>query len=298
METFSAAWLALREPADLTARSTALVAQAAEALTGRPGGTLGVFDLGAGAGSNLRYLLPRLEASQHWHLLDHDAVLLDAAVARTRAWATAAGFDVLTDDQPLTLGRRSMRATIATQPGDLATLNDAVFRGADADATLVTGAALLDLTSEAWMNGLATRCATAGAVVLFALTYDGRIACDPADADDDVVRVLVNRHQRTDKGFGVAAGPDATAVAAEHFRANGYAVHRAMSDWRLEPDAAALQRELVDGWAHAATDMSPRDRSAILAWRDRRLAHIDGGRSRIVVGHEDLAGWPAGREAT
>lgn len=298
METFSAAWLALREPADHTARSSTLVALAADALARRPGATTSLFDLGSGAGSNLRYLLPRLGPSQDWHLLDHDASLLDVAVARTRDWASGAGLDVLPGAHGLALGRGSRHATIATRPCDLARLGAAVFRDSNAGATLVTGAALLDLTSPEWMEGLAARCADAGAVVLFALTYDGRIACDPVDSGDEVVRVLVNRHQRTNKGFGEAAGPDASTVVTAHFRARGYVVHRATSDWRLEPDAAALQRELVDGWAHAAADMAGQDRPAILAWRDRRLAHIDAGRSRIVVGHEDLAGWPEDEVAT
>lgn len=292
METFSAAWLALREPADHTARSSPLVALVAEALARRPGATTSIFDLGSGAGSNLRYLLPRLGPSQHWHLLDHDASLLQAGLARTRGWASDAGLDVRPDSHGLVLGRGSRRATIVSRPCDLVRLDATVFRGSDAGAALVTGAALLDLTSPGWMDRLASRCADAGAVVLFALTYDGRIACDPVDSGDENVRELVNRHQRTNKGFGEAAGPDATAVAAEHFRAHGYVVHRTKSDWRLEPDAAPLQRELVGGWAHAAADIARQDRPAILAWRDRRLAHIDAGRSRIVVGHEDLAGWP------
>jgi len=28
-------------------------------------------------------------------------------------------------------------------------------------------------------------------------------------------------------------------------------------------------------------------------WKTRRLAHVDAGRSRIVVGHDDLAAWLA-----
>ena len=48
-----------------------------------------------------------------------------------------------------------------------------------------------------------------GAAVLFALTYDGRIGCSPEDPDDGLIVALVNEHQRTDKGFGPALGPDA-----------------------------------------------------------------------------------------
>jgi len=35
-----------------------------------------------------------------------------------------------------------------------------------------------------------------------------------------------------------------------------------------------------------------RDRPPTIArWRARRLAHVDAGRSRLVVGHDDLAAW-------
>jgi hypothetical protein len=61
------------------------------------------------------------------------------------------------------------------------------------------------------------------------------------------------------------------------------------SDWHLDAGAAELQRQLVTGWAGAARVMAPADASAIDAWTARRLGHIDAGRSRIVVGHHDLA---------
>jgi hypothetical protein len=50
---------------------------------------------------------------------------------------------------------------------------------------------------------------------------------------------------------------------------------------------------LIAGWADAAAAVAP-DRSApILDWRARRLAHVADGRSQLIVGHKDLAGWPA-----
>ena len=154
--------------------------------------------------------------------------------------------------------------------------------------TFVTGSALLDLVSEDWLAALAAECARAGAVALFALTYDGRIECSPTERDDALVRELVNRHQRTDKGFGTALGPDAPERAAALFADAGYRVRRERSDWVLGRQHAELQRQLVDGWAAAAIEIDSVRRAAIEDWRRRRQAHIDAGRSQIVVGHEDL----------
>ena len=81
---FSAEWLALREPFDAAARSAALDRGAARAhrAAGTATAPLEVVDLGAGAGSNLRYLAPLLGGEQRWRLVDTIATLLDAALAR------------------------------------------------------------------------------------------------------------------------------------------------------------------------------------------------------------------------
>jgi hypothetical protein len=126
--------------------------------------------------------------------------------------------------------------------------------------------------------------------VLFALSYDGRIVCSPEDADDGTVVALLNEHQRTDKGFGPALGPDAASVAARVFEEAGYRVQLARSDWVLAPESRELQCQLIEGWAQAATEIAPERARAIDGWRDRRLAHVAAGWSEIIVGHEDLAG--------
>jgi hypothetical protein len=156
----------------------------------------------------------------------------------------------------------------------------------------VTASALLDLVSRRWLETLAARCRAAGAMVLFALTYDGRIAWEPADPEDALIRDLVNRHQRTAKGFGRALGPEAADTATRSFQSAGYDMHRETSDWQLTPIHSDLQRQLLEGWARAAAEIEPRRAPVIDDWQTRRLNHIAAGSSLVAVGHVDLAGWP------
>ena len=79
--------------------------------------------------------------------------------------------------------------------------------------------------------------------------------------------------------------------AAHVFTDAGYNVHREPSDWVLEPDAGELQERLIEGWAAAAAAIAPGQESSIRHWRARRIAHVAAGCSRLIVGHEDLAGW-------
>jgi hypothetical protein len=264
---FTADWLALREPADHAARSPRLAGAIADAV--RLHGELRVLDLGAGAGSNMRYLAAQLPAPQQWLLVDRDAALL--AHASRASIPNVSAIDM-----------RQM---------DLAGISDEPMRTLFEGQAVVTASALLDLVSERWLLALAARCREAGAAALFALSYDGRIECAPADEDDEFVRQLVNEHQRRDKGFGPALGPAATDCAEGAFTALGYRVQRDHSDWMLRTDVRELQTELIDGWAQAAIEMAPERSASIDAWRGRRVAHVTNGRSELRVGHEDLAAW-------
>lgn len=286
---FSADWLRLREPADHAARSVALTRRVVDHVTRSSGGEpVRVLDLGCGTGSNLRYLEPHLPSAQQWLLVDHDTGLLRATADRMAEHAHARGLTCDSSDTGLVLSGANRACRVSMQARDLSSLDDAaLFSGRH----LVTGAALLDLVSEAWLRQLASRCHDAQATVLFTLTYDGWTTCEPAEDDDGLVSVLVNEHQHGDKGFGPATGPDATQVAQACFESRGYRVQTQPSDWVLEPEDSGLQRQLIEGWAEAAIEMDRDKTGRIHAWRARRLEHVDAGRSRIRVGHQDLAAW-------
>lgn len=288
MSGFSADWLALREPFDAAARTAALVAKlGAHVEAGTAAAPLEILDLGAGAGSNLRYLAPLLGGVQRWRLADHDPRLLDAGIAATHAWADARGADVRRTGSTLAIRGPDLDVEVHCEPLDLAELDtlELPARG------LVTAAALLDLVSQAWLDGLAQRCRAARAAVCFALTYDGRTTAVPTDPADAELLALFNRHQLADKGFGPALGPQAAAAATAAFEGQGYELHTAASDWSIGPNESALQLALLDGWHGAAAEIAPAQAAMLQAWHTRRSEHVAAGRSQLRVGHVDLVGW-------
>ena len=263
-------WLALRESADFAARSenlTRLVVERLGAL--RP---LRALDVGTGTGSNIRYLAPRLRVEQQWLAVDKDPQLLAEAADRCVSVAPAIRID--------------------TRQVDLGTsLPSALFD----QRHLVTASALLDLVSPSWLDNIASECRRVGACALFTITYNGWNECDPRDMEDNRVFALFNQHQLTDKGLGgAAAGPRGTDVAREAFVRAGFDVRVEPSNWHISPESREFQTALIEGWADAAAEMAPRQREMIEAWKARRLAHVDAGRSVIVVGHYDMAALLAG----
>ncbi|HEY6643942.1 hypothetical protein [Povalibacter sp.] len=266
MGGFSAQWLELREPFDSRARSQELVIALGSLLPLRP---LQVLDFGAGTGANVRYMAPLLEGRQHWQTLDNDREL----IAR----------------QPSQLADERFECNVSPQHFDLAAgLESLPLSGCQ----LVTASALLDLVSAAWLESLAFHCAALGLPALFSLNYDGRVQCLPEDPDDSWIIALVNRHQRLDKGFGPALGPDATSHACRVFESRGFQSRTTPSDWVIGPEGQSLQRELIAGWVAAACEMAPQEATCIEQWGKRRHAHAEAGRSRIQVGHQDFLAWP------
>lgn len=279
-------WLAIRELADWKSRSAQLVDRVRLTL-GSPD-TLRVLDLCTGTGSNLRYLLDRIPGRQRWLAVDRDARLLDELLEKLKMWADARGCSTRTVGRVSHLRGERCECDVETRDIDLDRLDAELFTGCN----LVTASALLDLVSESWLKLLASRCREAGATALFTLTYDGRSSCDPVEPEDDMIRALMNVHQKTDKGLGgPAEGPDAWSVAEQAFKDVGYRVECAASDWSIAPSEQAFQRMLIEGWAGAAREIAPRRADTIADWLRRRLAHLAAGRSSIVVNHVDMVAW-------
>ena len=288
MSDFSDQWLALRTAADSRARADQLI----QRLMIDSDDCLEVIDLGCGTGANLRHLAPLLAAAgaveQDWTCADHAETLLARLATRTADWAAAQGHRLTADGGSLRIRASDWDCRVQTQSIDLAA---GLASAPLPTGALVTASALLDLVSAAWLDGLLARCRQAQCRLLFTLSYDGRCALGPAHADDAAVIALVNRHQRGDKGFGPALGPAAASHAKDSCSALGYQPHTADSDWQIGPDEADFQRALVDGWYRAAREVASDSALAarLAAWRDARAGWIDAGRSRIIVGHRDLA---------
>ena len=281
-----AQWLTLRESTDASSRSTDLTRVIADTVATHD--PVHVLDLATGTGSNIRYLMERLSSRQSWLAVDRSSTLLAQLPGRMSQWGAARGCEVASEEGGCVIRGRQLECHVETLRLDLGTLDAEVF----AHRHLVTASALLDLVSEQWLCSLAARCRTAGAAALLAITYNGRSVCSPKEREDDLILDLFNRHQRTDKGLGgPAAGPDAAACAARCFTEAGYCVQIEPADWKLGPAEASLQRLLIDGWAEAAAEIEPDAASTIAEWRIRRLRHVDAARSRLIVGHDDVAAW-------
>jgi hypothetical protein len=262
---FSAEWLELRESYDLRARNKTVLDAVFALLADKPSVT--IVDLACGTGSTFRALSPRINTRQNWRLVDNDLSLLARVPSSTP------------------------RLNVTAAPVDLNRDLEAAF---DVAADLVTTSALLDLVSGDWLNRLAVEAAARRLPVYAALSYDGRAELLPSDPLDSRIVDAVNRHQRTDKGFGPALGPSAARAAIAAFERVGYAVTHGLADWEFGPLDREIQTEILSGWAAAAREIGGVPPREIIDWLKRRRELVAAGRSSIRVGHVDLLARPTG----
>jgi hypothetical protein len=265
MSGFSADWLALREPYDRAARNPTVLDAVSRHFAGQA--AIAVVDLACGAGSTLRTISPRLPPRQSWRLVDNDLSLLARAAA---------------------LGEPP-RLTVTARPVDLVRDLELALEG---PLDLVTTSALFDLVSQDWLDRLAVEIAVRNLPVYGALTYSGEVEFNLSDPFDARIVEAVNRHQRTDKGFGPALGPAAGEAAKTAFERVGYGVTKGRSDWSFGEGDREIQAQVLAGFAVAATELGGLRTSDIAEWLKRRNDLAAAGRSRMRVGHVDLFAAP------
>lgn len=276
MSGFSPEWLALREPVDHRSRDRGLAVLLAAHLAAREEPR--IVDLGCGTGSNLRALAPQLGPRQSWTLVDYDARLLSAARDRLVAWA-----DRTTDCRVgVILHKAEREISVRFRQADLVRDLDAALGEAP---DLVTASALFDLCSTGFIERFASAITSRKAAFYTVLTYDGVQTWLPPHAADAAMRDAFIAHQKTDKGFGVSAGPDAPGALASAFRQAGYDVREADTPWRLGADDAQLIADLAAGFAGAVEETGSVDGAVLASWRAV-------ARTGSVVGHTDTLALP------
>jgi len=281
-----ASWLAVRREADSAARadSAGLVEMLVRSLPVADAvapEVLAVVDVGAGTGANQAWLGPALAAAgyqgvQDWHLVDHDAALLEAGAETTRTKAEHGDLLRTTRHQA---GVESAAALLERQPRP----------------RLLTCSALLDLLTTKEVDTLVRATLRSADAALWALSVTGEVALPPPHPADSLVSDLFNADQQRSVGPGRhLLGPRACAYADRALRAGGWRVHRADTRWRLGPAEEPLARRWVAERAEAAGGAStdPRSRARVRSWAEARRDHLDAGVLRVVVGHTDLLALP------
>jgi len=277
--SFSSEWLRLREPVDHRSRDTALLSKAASYLANKDEPV--IYDLGAGAGSNLRGTALSLGPRQRWVLVDYDPALLSASLEFLVAWAdksrpTAAGLE---------LEKSGKLIRVEVKRADL-NANPAPWDEQKPD--LVTSAALFDLVSEQWIDRFCAVLAKDKLALYTTLVHDETAKWSPPHEADAQISEAFERDFGKEKGFGPSAGNQAIGYMTKKLKSLGYEIALNDSPWRLGAEDHDLIAQLADGWANAVRETKAVSEDVIQKW----LAARKTRGTMCVVGHKDLLAIP------
>ena len=265
--SFDLNWLDLREPADNAAQNADVLGALIRHFVSFK--TIDIVDLGAGSGSCFRKLSPQLPQVQTWLLVDGDERLLDVAMERCRSLAGE---------------MKGRTASVSVRTENIAACLAACIRP---NTNLVTLAAFLDLASERFVEEFADVLVARSLPVYATLNYSGVERWKPPHVMDEAVLGAFLAHQRSDKGFGNALGPEAADCFERALRKRGYDVHSGPSDWSLDRDHAPLIVRLAKGIAAAVGETERIDPVDLAGWLAARL------QSRAAtIGHTDIFAAP------
>ncbi len=279
MSGFSADWLALREPVDHRSRN----AQVCAAMLAHLGALAQprLIDLGCGSGSNLRALAPLLPQRQSWRLVDADPLLLAAAHEALQDWAQSSRNEG--DVLHLTYADKEIEVRF-----DQVDLSRDLERVLDQGADLITAAAFFDLVAPDWLNRFCAALIARKLPFYTVLTYDGVEQWSPPHSADAQVLAAFHAHQASDKGFGPAAGPRATALMEAQFKSAGWHVMTGDSAWKMTAaQDAKLISALAQGAAQAVAETGRVALADLQSWLQARTQA-----ERASIGHLDLFARP------
>jgi hypothetical protein len=278
--SFSAEWLRLREPVDHRSRNKALLAKTATYLASKDEPV--IYDLGAGASSNLRGTALSLGQRQRWVLVDYDPALLSASLEFLAAWAdksrpTAAGLEIEKSGKLIRVEVK--RADLNANPAPWG----------DQKPDLVTSAALFDLVSESWIDRFCQALAKDKLPLYTTLVHDETAQWSPAHEADAKMTEAFERDFGKEKGFGPSAGNKAIGLMSNRLKKLGYNTELTGSPWRLNAEDHDLIVQLADGWANAVRDTKAVPEDVVGKWLAARKARG----TTCIVGHKDLLAIPA-----
>jgi hypothetical protein len=240
-------------------------------------------DLGCGTGANLRYtaLLVPPGVRQRWRLFDRDPRLLLSAREELAAWADETSE---TAGREIELKKDGRTIDVSFCEADLSTGVESILQPDE----IVTASAFFDLVSKDWITRFARAAAALRATVYAPLIYNGFQIWSPSHPADWPMLVAFNVHQRRDKGFGAAAGPDAAAILHDALCDGGYTMTRGDSSWRLGPQEVRLMAMLSESTAAAVAELGLFDEQAINTWKESRRTAAS-----CLIGHSDNLARPA-----
>ncbi len=241
--------------------------------------TINIIDLGSGSGANLKYLSPKIDGQQVWHLIERDKSLMNHAektielVKQTNQAKLRSVHKIIADftDKDLNVFKETERRVF---------LANAVFD----IIPLATFLTFLDLLGSRPCNNV---------ILYFTIHINEDLTIQPIHPLNQKYLSLFHQHMQRDQNGKRAMGPNTVREISNTLSQRGFLVKTADSSWDIKEDSSFLKSNFDFIICATRELLGPKEVGEWEEWVQFHLKAIDQGKSRLHVGHQDiLAYWP------
>lgn len=252
LEAFDPQWLALRYKYDAEARNTLLEAnclQYFEQLS-----HLRLVDVGAGTGSNCFYLLQKFSQHQHWYLIDHNPVLLQAAKAQFLQRIATHNFQLIQEKENyLSWKEVDKQITVEFKKGILQHINKLIpIENID----LICANAVFDLFTLTEFEEFAQAIFKHNIPFYTTINY-AQMSFSQNTNEDSLFVDYYEKHMQRQMPQGKPMGKTVIKNLQQLFSEKGYKVTLGKSNWQLTPNSDLMFQYLLGFMKSSIPEMLP-----------------------------------------
>jgi len=246
--------------------------------------TLNLIDLGSGTGGNLAYLLPKIKNNQNWHLVEQDAILIEACKHRLNKQfevnnSSGHSMSIKNDANTIHLTWHHMDINEFLE-------NTSYQNNFD----VLTASALFDILPKATFQKILDFARSKKLLLFGTLNYENTKFENASKADVHYAQ-LYQRHMKLPQVYGIKMGGDCKIDTLSLFnKTEKQNLNIGESNWLLNETHTSMLKQLIQFFAESIPDLlnSEIEHQNFSNWINVKNEQIKNGHLSVKVEHFDF----------
>ena len=279
---YSSNWLEQRYVMDAKSRDESITNLFIENLPSNK--ILQLLDLGAGLGSNVKYMHPKISSNQNWYCVEIDPKLIQYGLNHLSKYFENLGYKVILDEQNL-VAIKDNRISVNYVNHSFFDIQASQYLAFDG----ILGNALLDVFTPKQLTGLFKQLQTSIAPKLFSIVYEFMDWGDDDPLNDFFISIYHEHMQRSQK-TGNALGPDTIKYITANIPFGPGQVILGESTWELDSSDSNILNHLLAFYQKSIPEIRTQEEDLIKfeTWVNNKRDLINKHKLNAVVQHSDL----------
>ena len=283
-DKFDLSWITQRENYDNNSRSSLLN----DFLINSKDRINNIIDLGCGTGSFLRWCFKNKININKIIMIDHNKKLLNQAPVIFAKYFREKNFLF----NKFSRRRFEIENISKTKNVEIILKEDDISSALQKinQYNIISLSAIADLLSKTFIRKLLNKISS-NKLIYFSICFNGIIKWNPTNKFDKYIINNFNRHQKQDKGTGLALGSECVKYIKSYSQKKKYKCLKKDSSWFIKSNKQLdqiFQHQYIKTIIKALKEDDITDRNILKEWHAERTKKIESKKSNLVVKHDDI----------